>query len=227
MKPAALFLFSKTAIMAKPWADAGIDCYCVDIQHPKGETVTNHGSETDQTQTLYQGRIINVGADVHRWVPPLGRPIVFGCAFTPCTDMAVSGARWFKGKGLYALSDAIALFARSAELLEATGAPGFIENPVSTLATYWRKPDHVFQPWQYAHIDPEAHYTKTTCLWTFGGFAMPAGLDFPLAGLGKPDDRIHKAAPGPERANFRSATPPGFPQAVFEANRPTTERLAA
>jgi hypothetical protein len=38
--------------------------------------------------------------------------------------------------------------------------------------------------------------------------------------LGPPDDRIHKAPPGPERANFRSATPKGFARAVFEANRP-------
>jgi hypothetical protein len=33
-----------------------------------------------------------------------------------------------------------------------------------------------------------------------------------------PDDRIHKAAPGPDRANFRSATPLGFAKAVFACN---------
>ena len=33
-----------------------------------------------------------------------------------------------------------------------------------------------------------------------------------------PDDRIHKAAPGADRANFRSATPRGFSRAVFWAN---------
>lgn len=213
MNPCAIFLFSKTKRMAEPWAAAGYDCYCVDIQHPKGEA--------------RDGNYILVGADIHRWVPPLGRQIVGAFAFTPCTDVAVSGARWFKGKGLYALADSIALFARSAELLEATGAPGFIENPRSTLSTYWRKADHEFHPWQYAHIDPEAHYTKTTCLWTFGGFVMPRGLEYPLPHLGEPDDRIHKATPGPERADFRSATPPGFPQAVFEANRPDRERMAA
>lgn len=212
-KPCALFLFDRTAVMAAPWAEAGYDCYCVDSQHPKGET--------------RDGNIIRVGADIHRWVPPLGRRIVFACAFTPCTDVAVSGARWFKGKGLYALSDAIALFARSAEILEATGAPGFIENPRSTLASYWRKADYSFHPWQFAHIDPAANYTKETFLWTFGGFVMPAGLSEPLLQLGEPDDRIHKAAPGPERANFRSATPPGFPQAVFEANRPDALKKVA
>ena len=225
MNPVAIFLFDRTAIMAGPWAAAGYDCYCVDVQNPKGEHVTYHGSHSDQTQNM--GRIIRVGADIHRWVPPLGRQIAFACAFTPCTDMAVSGARWFKGKGLYALSDAINLFARSAELIEATGAPGFIENPVSTLSTYWRGPDHTFHPWQFADIDPAANYAKKTCLWTFGGFVMPPVLSHPLPGLGEPDNRIHHASPGPERANLRSATPPGFPQAVFAANHPDKLEQAA
>jgi hypothetical protein len=35
---------------------------------------------------------------------------------------------------------------------------------------------------------------------------------------GAPDNRIHFASPGPERANFRSATPMGFARAVFAAN---------
>lgn len=35
-----------------------------------------------------------------------------------------------------------------------------------------------------------------------------------------PDDRIHKAPPSAERANFRSATPRGFAHAVFLANAP-------
>ena len=49
-----------------------------------------------------------------------------------------------------------------------------------------------------------------------GGFVMPPSCrDFTLA---SPDDRIHKAAPGPDRANYRSATPMGFARAVFKAN---------
>lgn len=40
------------------------------------------------------------------------------------------------------------------------------------------------------------------------------------ADIGEPDDRIHKAPPGPDRANFRSATPKGFAEAVFLANAP-------
>lgn len=36
--------------------------------------------------------------------------------------------------------------------------------------------------------------------------------------VGDPDDRIHMATPGDDRKIFRSATPRGFTQAVFEAN---------
>ena len=45
--------------------------------------------------------------------------------------------------------------------------------------------------------------------------------------LGAPDNRIHFASPGPERANFRSATPMGFARAVFEANNAAGLKVAA
>ena len=37
-------------------------------------------------------------AHVHRWTPPM-REFDFAFAFPPCTDLAVSGARWFAAKG--------------------------------------------------------------------------------------------------------------------------------
>lgn len=48
--------------------------------------------------------------------------------------------------------------------------------------------------------------------------------EFKVVDLGEPDNRIHAAAPGPERANFRSATPRGFAEAVFQANAPHLRR---
>jgi hypothetical protein len=137
--------------------------------------------------------------------------------FVPCKHLAVSGARWFKGKGLRALASSINLFATAADYCEYTGAPYLIENPVSTISTYWRKPDHTFHPWQYSGLESDDCYTKKTCLWTGGGFRMPKPDCDPDC---KPDDRIHKAPPSPERANFRSATPRGFARAVFTANAP-------
>lgn len=210
-RAAALFLFDLTGTMAEPWAEAGYDCYCVDQQHPAG-------AQRD-------GNIIRVGADIHRWMPPLGQPIAFVAAFPPCTHLAVSGARWFKGKGLYALADSIALFARAAEICEATGAPYLIENPVSTISSYWRKPDHTFHPHFFTRYEPADNYTKKTCLWTGGGFVMPHRYE--ADDLGTPDNRIHFASPGDDRANFRSATPRGFARAVFNANAPASRRCAA
>lgn len=84
-----------------------------------------------------------------------------------------------------------------------------LENPVSTLSTYWRKPDHTFDPCDYGD-----GYTKKTCVWCGGGFVMPPKNRVPVTEPGY----IHKMAPGPDRADRRSATPGGFARAVFTAN---------
>lgn len=99
---------------------------------------------------------------------------------------------------------------------ELSGAPYFVENPVSVLASLFGPADHSFDPWQFTGFEEGDNYTKKTCLWTGNGFRMPAPC--PDRSLGAPDDRIHKAPPGEDRANFRSATPMGFARAVFEAN---------
>lgn len=215
MKDVALFLYDLTGNMARPWVEAGYTVVLVDLQHPAGVT--------------QDGQVIRIGADIRNgWLPPreMIDRIAFVAAFPPCDHLAVSGARWFKGKGLRKLALAIDLFATAAELCEWLGAPYIIENPVSTISTYWRKPDAVFHPHHFTLLEPDDNYTKQTCLWTGGGFVMPESCqDFTL---GKPDDRIHKAAPGPERANFRSATPMGFARAVFRANgRPMLREVAA
>lgn len=201
-QPVILSLCDYTTTTVKPWADAGYLCYAVDTQHPPGET--------------RDGNVIRVGADLSTWLPPRG-DIAFVAAFPPCTSLAVSGARWFKDKGLTALAGGIGLVARCEEIAEWTGAPYFIENPVSTLSTYWRKPDQMLDPFEFGGYEGghDDGYTKKTCLWTGGGFVMPEPRPIQLA---IDHDRIHKAPPGPERANFRSATPKGFAQAVFEAN---------
>ena len=102
------------------------------------------------------------------------------------------------------------------DIAEEIGAPYYIENPVSVISSEWRKPDYIFNPCDYTGYEPGDNYTKKTCLWTGNGFKMPAPSKD--SSLGEPDDRIHKAAPSPERANFRSATPMGFARAVFKGN---------
>lgn len=118
---------------------------------------------------------VAVQADLLKGVPEeMMRPeflerVVFVAAFPPCTHLAVSGARWFKGKGLRKLADSINMFATASEFCEAAGAPYLIENPVSTISTYWRQPDHTFHPWHFNRLDSESSYTKKTCLWVGGG----------------------------------------------------------
>jgi len=198
-------LFSKTDIIVRPWLEAGYDAVIVDLQHTAGEQ--------------REGRLTRIGADMLTWVPPkwmAERRALFGAAFPPCDHMAVSGARWFAGKGLGKLADSIRLFERAAFWCEWFDAPYLIENPVSTISSYWRKPDHTFHPWEFSGFEPADGYTKKTCLWTGNGFVMPA----PNFQTGiEPDDRIHKAPPSDGRADFRSATPLGFARACFEANK--------
>lgn len=77
-------------------------------------------------------------------------------AHPPCTHLAVSGARWFKGKQQE--QDEALAFVQA--LLDAPIPSIALENPVSIISSRIRKPDQIIQPWQFGH---EA--TKTTCLW--------------------------------------------------------------
>lgn len=91
-----------------------------------------------------------------------------------------------------------------------------MRTPPGTLSTYWRQPDHRFDPLDFgAYVLAGENYTKLTNLWVGGGFVMPEKRPVPQ---GDGPNPIHWASPGPERANKRSLTPRGFAQAVFEAN---------
>lgn len=196
MSGIVLSLCDRTGNMVRPWLAAGYECWIVDLQHPPGLT--------------REGNLHRVGADVLRWLPPR-REYAACFAFPPCTNLSVSGARWFRAKGLTGLAQAVELFGRCVEICEWAGCPYLIENPVSTISSYYRKPDCTFQPWQYGDL-----YTKKTCLWIGGGFVMPP----PIHATEPPGvtAKIHLMPPSAERANLRSETPPGFADAVWRAN---------
>lgn len=200
-QPIVISLFDCTGNMIKPWEQAGFLCYCVDLQHPPSLSRT--------------GNVIKVGADIHEWLPPYAAvQILF--AFPPCPHVAVSGASWFQDKGLGALIESLELFEAAVRIAEWTKAPYIIENPVSTISTYWRKPDYLFDPCDYGgYLNPPGDaYTKRTCRWTGNGFVMRESKRiYPVEG-----SRMNRSPPSPERANLRSVTPKGFARAVFEAN---------
>ena len=127
-------------------------------------------------------------------------------AFPPCTHVAVSGARWFQDKGLGALVESLQLFDAALRLAEWTRAPYLIENPVSTVSTYWRKPDQIIQPWQFGHGE-----TKATCLWLKN---LP--LLKPTNIVSGREGRVWKMGPVPTRARDRAETYQGIADAMAE-----------
>jgi hypothetical protein len=73
----------------------------------------------------------------------------------------------------------------------------------------WRKPDQVIQPWQFGH--PE---TKATCLWLKG---LPRLTPTDVVSVDpnpQVGNRVHRMAPGPDRAKLRSKTYDGIAKAM-------------
>jgi hypothetical protein len=197
-----------TGNMVMPWADAGYDCVCVDIQH----SIRRDRVERSKAG----GSITYTWGDVRSWTPPAHRQIAMLFAFPPCTDLTVAGARDFERKRGYRLSDALELFDACQLAAEYSGSRYMIENPVGRLSSHRRPPDHIFDPCDYgAYLNPPADaYTKKTCLWTGNGFVMPKHRRIePVEG-----SRMHLLPPSGDRANLRSVTPMGFAVAVFLAN---------
>ena len=123
-------------------------------------------------------------------------------AHPPCTHLAVSGARWFKGKQV---EQARALdFVRA--LMNAPIRRIAIENPISIISSHIRKPDQIIQPWQFGHGE-----TKATCLWLKN---LP--LLQPTNIVSGRSSRVHYESPGPERWKNRSRTLQGIADAMAE-----------
>ncbi len=123
-------------------------------------------------------------------------------AHPPCTDLAVSGARWFKDKKA---KQAIALaFVES--LLNAPIPRIALENPVSIISSRIRKPDQIIQPWQFGHGE-----TKAICLWLKN---LPPLV--PTNIVEGREARVHRMSPGPNRWKERSRFYPGIAAAMAE-----------
>ena len=210
MKPFALFLFDYTTTIAAPWRAAGFETLSVDIRHPLR-------SRDGDVLNVDLTTIGPLAVALHERGLSFGDAAFMGC-FPVCTDVAVSGARDFHTKGLRALSRAVAYFATCQEAASLVGPDcvWFVENPVSAMASHWRKPDHYFDPADYTGFCAEDNYTKKTSLWASGNFIMPPPKR--LQGLPPPDNRILAASLSERRADFRAAFPAGFSRAVFEAN---------
>lgn len=141
--------------------------------------------------------------------------------FPPCTDLAVSGARWFKEKresGTQAQSIKFFL-----DVWENSNA---VENQIGIMNTgkyvkehfpelyqhaqdigFPWKPTQIIQPWQFGHGE-----TKATCLWLRG--LPPLKPTNIVEGR---EGKVWRMAPSPDRAKLRSKTYPGIAKAMANA----------
>lgn len=122
----------------------------------------------------------------------------------PCTHTSVSGAKhfaakWGDGRQAAGVAFFMALVRRSAHIPCVA-----LEQPISIISSLYRRPDQVIQPWQYGHGE-----TKATCLWLRG---LP--LLIPTNIVEGREARVHRMAPGPNRARERSATYDGIAEAM-------------
>ena len=211
MRDTVLCLCDLTGVFAEPWVEAGYHAVLVDPQH---------GFDHTDGSVDFLARTVDEAMPVIMDLIDGGR-IRMVASFPPCTDLAVSGARWFSRK--YSADHlfqarAVAVAEQCRTVGRLSGAPWFVENPVSVLSHVFGHPDSTFQPWWFTRFEPRDNYRKLTCLWHGGGWRQPRrNVD---ATLGPPDDRIHNCPPGPDRANIRSRTPRGFSIAAFHSNEP-------
>ena len=228
-------LYDYTGVAAIPWAEAGHTCYCYDIQHDEDIKVKYFNS--GGSISYIKADLYNVETNVLLHEEHLYEDIIFAMAFPVCTDLAVSGAAWFKSKAekdpdfqVKAVQNA----RRCSQMFKSWGVPFYIENPVSVLATKWRKPNHMFHPYEYGgyikegeeehplypeYIAPNDAYSKKTCLWAGGGFAMPAKDPVPCESYGSSRQHTRLGGKSMKTKNIRSATPRGFAEAVYQANK--------
>jgi hypothetical protein len=128
----------------------------------------------------------------------------------PCTHLAVSGAAHFHRKKREQF-DALYFVRR---LLESPIARIAVENPVSVISSYIRKPDQIIQPWMFGHTEQ-----KTTCLWlkNLPKLVATKNVKAEMDLLPKNQrERLHYLPPSPDRWKLRSKTFQGISVAMAD-----------
>lgn len=125
-------------------------------------------------------------------------------AHPPCTDLAVSGARWFREKQMdYRQQKSCVLFM---QMMLADADRVSVENPIGIMSRCYRRPDQIIQPWQFGHGE-----TKATCLWLKN---LPKLV--PTEIVEGREQRVWRMPPSADRAKERSKTYPGIAKAMAE-----------
>lgn len=223
-------LFDENGLSGHDWALAGFDVFCYDILHV--EVTTKKVGKGTITFVPWDARSNDDCMKLYRRHKD---KIAFLMSFPPCTDLAVSGAAWFKSKELKNpryRQEAMQLVYISSGFGIMFECPFFIENPVSVISTEWRKPDYIFQPYEYGgylpkedvhpkypdYIAPRDAYPKKTCYWVGNGFIMPPKKAVKVS-EGYSTQHLKLGGKSAKTKSIRSATPRGIMRAIYEYNK--------
>ena len=133
-------------------------------------------------------------------------------AHPPCTNLAISGARWFPEKIADGRQQASIDFFMA--FVNADCPRIAIENPIGIMSTKYRKPDQIIHPWWFGELEE-----KSTCLWLKGLPKLIPTNDVREKMLKLPKkqrERLHYLPPSPDGAKIRSKTFPGIAEAMAE-----------
>ena len=170
----------------------------------KGHDVTSCDLlPTDKPGKHYQGNVLDI----------LYNDWDLVIAFPPCTDLAVSGARWFPEKIASGQQQKSIDFFMLFTQLKCKWA---IENPIGIMSSKYRRPNQIIQPWQFGHGE-----TKATCLWLNGlPNLKPTNI------VDGREQRIWRLPPSADRWKIRSQTFAGIAKAMAEqwGNETITEK---
>ena len=114
-------------------------------------------------------------------------------AHPPCTELATSGARWWKDKPPHLQEEALDFVH---QLLSAPIPHIALENPVGIISTAIRKPDQIIQPWMFGD-----EQNKRTCLWLKNLPLLTATHTCAF-----PGNKSHYASSGKDQWKVRSKT---------------------
>lgn len=121
-------------------------------------------------------------------------------AHPSCRYLAVSGARWWKGREEAQEASVDFVYRLWYSDIERIA----IENPIGFLSTALGKPTQIIQPWQHGHGE-----VKATCLWLKN---LP--LLKPTQIVEGRTARVHREPPGANRWKNRSRTLTGIAEAM-------------
>lgn len=184
--------------VCKAFRDRGHEAYSCDIQYCSGGHPEWHIKE-DVLKLINGGSFYTCDFKCHeckKWDMII--------AFPPCTDLAVSGARWFKQKQQNGQQKkSVEFFMKFTHL---TCDKVAIENPIGIMSTKYRKPDEIIQPWMFGHGE-----TKATCLWLKN---LP--ILIPTNIVEGREQKCWRLPPSEERSKLRAKTYTGIAKAMAE-----------